>query len=203
MRFAVWLAVCLAVPAFTFAQPKSQSAPSRDQAQAWTKEPSTVLGLRLGVPPEDGGLPSCQEGVSHPASPCLSTVANPLPGYKPLLTIEGHPFTYAAFSVSVDDSGVLSKITARMNHDRFAEFCNVLKERYGQPTSQVMSEAQSRSGPTYPNQSYVWSGKKITIVASERFESIDQSAVIFSDNAATARASATKEADHKNAASKL
>jgi hypothetical protein len=178
----------------------SSAATAQNLAGEWTKEPDTVLGVRVGQPLAASRLPDCPEKAYESLSLCLIT-ARPYGALR--LSIGGHPFSYAAISVIVDDSGVVSRLQAWMKSERFGEFREVLIARYGSPTKQAIGEAKNLAGASFKNERMEWIGRRLTITAIERFEKVDESMVIFSDNAAAERSAAERKKKSKDDASKL
>lgn len=179
------------------------SAIANAQTKPWQQEPEAVLGVKLGQPLDSSALPRCPEKSYEATAPCLVTASVKSADGRPIYSVAGHPFTYAAVSIKIDGTGVVSRLQTWMKHERFAEFKHALVARYGPPTTQTNEMIQSVAGATYPNQTSKWVGQNVTIIAMERFEKIDESMVIFSHNAAAERDRVEREIRTKGAASKL
>lgn len=169
----------------------------------WAREPSTILGVKLGQPLIASNLPDCPIKSYEATVPCLITASVRGPNGAPLYSVGGHPFTYASVSILTDGTGVVSQLKAWMKQEKFSEFRDALFARYGLPSKQSNENVQTRSGAVYPNQTAVWQGVSVNITALERFGKIDESVVIFSDNAAIERFGAQRKNRLNEAASKL
>lgn len=177
--------------------------PALSLGQSWPNEPVSVLGVKLGQPLEASGLPNCPERSYEATTPCLITASVRTREGKPIYSVGGHPFGYAAIAIKLNDEGIVTHLQAWMKHDRFAEFRQALTTRYGPPTSESDGTAQNLAGAILPSKTSNWAGRKVTIVAIERFEKMDESMVLFLDNETANREREQRENKAKDAASKL
>lgn len=166
---------------------------------SWAAEPNAILGLKLGVPIDESKLPMCPR-PGYETVVCLDAQAVGTGFYY---VLRGHPFAYAKGIIGIDSEGIVSGLSMDMPQENFGDFVRVLRERYGPPSAASVDAVQSKAGATFITQTLTWSGIHMQILALERNDRVDRATVIFSDNAATARGAAKRDARTKAEASKL
>jgi hypothetical protein len=90
-----------------------------------------------------------------------------------------------------------------MPQKNYEEFVAVLRSRYGAPTTISSDPARNQAGSSFSNLTLRWDGKRVSFISTERFQRMDVSAVVFSDQAAIARQAAGRDAKTKADAAKL
>lgn len=172
-------------------------------AQSWPLEPVAVLGVKLGRPLAESTVPTCDDKAIRVTDMCARRTPGEYRVAPATYKLESHPFPYAAITVFVDETGVVAQLLARMDQKHFAEFESVLRTRFGPPTSQTSELWQSKGGVRTDSVTVAWKGANVSILAHERASQIDESAIVFSDNAANARSAAVRKSNQKDAAGKL
>lgn len=176
-------------------------------AAQWPMEPRVVMGIPIGAPLAEAGLPQCppmpDRGFYDQPPDRLCVLPN---RYFPGRTADifGAPnlgFTYQA-SVSLQN-GRIKALTLVTKQDQFGKAIAVLTERYGQPSSVDVGEVVTRMGARLSNRTVSWKGTATSLTAIERVGRIDESYIQFSDNALLNEAASTDADKNKAAASKL
>lgn len=203
------IAACVLISVFlpSMAQSRKKApTPALVAPQAtpeWTREPETVLGVRLGFPLSASAVASCPTQVTASESVCLETRASTYPGAAVQYQLWGTGMANVAANLHLDDAGNVQRITLWTKQINYAELAGILKARYGAPTSEEVKDVKNRAGATFSSTELFWEGKHMTLVATERFDKIDESMVIFSDNASIQRVMDKRDAKAKDAASRL
>lgn len=171
--------------------------------RVWTQEPETVLGVKLGRPLEASALPACPEQMLSATGVCLRTTPPYFPGDHPRYSLGGHGIPHVAVNVYLDEAGAVHRITFWTQQIYFADVLGILVSRYGAPSTQDAFDVKTRAGASFASSRSFWQGKRLSILAEERFDKIDESLISFSDNAATEREAAKRAEKNRSAAAKL
>lgn len=171
--------------------------------QGW-REPSAVLGIPLGVPFAAAGLEECSGVPAVP--PCIdadksSDRLKTLVRLPDLGLAEGYQLQVLLHE------GAVRSIVLTARHGDYERLRAVLVERYGEPTSRKTERVQNRMGAVFPSEHLIWTGARVRIMAREHHNTLDQSAVMFSDVATSDRARESRRGaaseSTRDAASKL
>jgi hypothetical protein len=154
-------------------------------AFAWTQEPEAVLGIKLGVPQD---TPNCVGDRFNSPVVCLERKSDGS------AHIGAFPFRYATGTVYFHDNRV-ADIRFWMRQEAFG--------RYGQPTAVSQGVVSNIAGASLSSETLTWAGRRMTITAIERFLRVDESMVIFSDNAISAIKAESRRDSQRSGASKL
>lgn len=168
----------------------------------WEKEPSMVMGVRLGVPLAKSGIEECPKlkGLDHIMSLCYEK--NPYS--NEMVSLRGTPdlgFFYSA-SLRVRD-GDVSALSMNFHHDSFDDAVSMFTERYGRPQKIDPGTVTTIGGAVLRSQLLLWKGKEMNLTVLERVNDIDSSAAMFSDANMDKMRQLEESEKHKAAASKL
>jgi hypothetical protein len=100
-------------------------------------------------------------------------------------------------------SGKVSSIWLLADTAMYPAATALLIKRYGAPSRISEGEVQSTAGAKFANETAQWSGKKVSIRAIQRFDKVDQAAVIVEDIELRSRSTEEDNAKEDAAASKL
>lgn len=202
MRAVSIACMALLMAGSAHAQKKKIPPAPAPQERVWMQEPDAVLGVKLGRPIGESGLPDCPNS-GRPTEICLWTNTYPAIVQRPPdRYINGHPLSRTAVTYELDGD-VVTKMLFKLPHFAADEMRDVLVTRYGPPTDDRDEPVQNGAGATFPNRTMSWTGKRITIIFAERFGTVNDSIVIITDNASFAKASEAKRDKAQGAASKL
>lgn len=173
--------------------------------KAWTQEPASVFGLKLGEPMGASDIPGCR-----PYSPRESSIQKELciePGPGPyadrIATLNALPID-VAYSASIHlDDGLVSSLHIDISHDNYAKLRAILIERYGKPTKSNSSTVTSNGGVTLPAETLEWIGRNNSVYLFERFDRIDKSLAAFKNNELTRKSAERIIEKQKESASKM
>lgn len=166
--------------------------------EAWDKEPEAFLGIKFNEPFKVNPCPTKNigqytkietfdyEAMKTLESVCLDTIDT---SYKYQKTDNGvfklgHlPSLGIGYSAQVHvKDGVVSKITIELKQPNFSILRTAFMDRYGQPTSVDNSPVKTLAGGEFSAADITWKGNNISIRMYERFNKVDESYVIISDN---------------------
>jgi hypothetical protein len=162
-------------------------------AFGWAQEPEAVLGIKLGAPQ---GAPNCVGDRFNSPVVCLERKSDGS------AHIGAFPFRYATGTVYFHDNRV-ADIRFWMRQEAFGQMKGVLIERYGQPTAVSQGVVSNIAGASLSSETLTWAGRRMTITAIERFLRVDESMVIFSDNAISSLKAESRRDSQRTGASKL
>jgi len=171
----------------------------------WTQEPTSVIGIKLGAPLSESGIPTCPKYVSGSWTPPKDVCVDE-DGYSPdkYRKVEGLPWPDIAMTGSVFLlDGKVQSLYLDLRHDDYQRFKEILISRYGPPTETEASPVTSMGGAVVDAETLSWSGKATTIVLVERAGRIDRSVVSFNDNALLEQAHKARQSDIAKEASKF
>ncbi len=171
-------------------------------AFAWDREPSAVFGIQLGETIPIGSIPSCQEARNAP-TPEQLCIKKSWSNDK-LIFLHGLPIkkvTYTGTANLLD--GKVQSIHVGFMHTKYDLMKAIMIERYGPPSGQEASSVTSQGGATVGNETLRWDGARNSIVLFERWERIDESLAVFSNNALRSRGEQMIEEQIKGSASKM
>jgi hypothetical protein len=151
--------------------------------QAW-REPAAVLGIPLGAPFAEAGFEDCS-GV--PATPPCVDADKSTDRLKTLVRLPDLGLVAGYRLQVLLHEGLVSAIVLTARHGDYERLRAVLVERYGEPTLRKTERVQSRMGAVFPSEQLLWVGKRVRIMAREHHDTLDQSAVMFSDVATSGR----------------
>lgn len=176
-------------------------------AQTWTREPDTILGIKLGVPVASLALPTCP--------PRKGLFPDPLPTELCILPYEYSSENKYSYLFGTPDLGLSYTATLflfenevlglllRLDQSKFEMMKAILIERYGKPTKIETLEVTTGAGAKFSSQEVIWEGKKINITAIEREVDFDKSSVKFTDQLLAGKVNAVNESKKKGAALKF
>lgn len=170
-------------------------------SQTWSREPTSVFGLKLGAPLKPGDLEPCDTKAqdSGPLAFCRTDSV----GYSAPFLVGGFPVREFREGMLTVDDGVVSALMIQGNHSDYAQIRALLIERYGAPTKRVAAEVQNTAGAAFKSERLTWIGKRVSIVLIERSGRVDQTAVNFMHNASTASSAQEREQKTKADAAKM
>lgn len=202
LRHLVLAALTAAISAGAAAQGKGKpqetlKSPAAQAPRPWTKEPTTFLGIALGVPmslPDcpiykpnpngvteelDEGAAARLETACHmPDSPYERGMRMSLPTRK-IANLPDLGFHYTVEALVV--KGLVKEVHLKLAQHNFGKMIETLSARYGQPTTSATKSVQNSMGAVFEATDHVWAGKKLSIYAIERFISVDRSQVLILD----------------------
>lgn len=184
-----------------FSQAAAQQPPAKP-GKVWSKEPDSVLGVKLGLPLAESNLPECAFNLPPDGPICLKQVGGGHPSTPAKFYLFGTPFSYASFPVTLTDDGRVYSVSVELSRDNFDDFAGALVARYGPPTNQFITKAQNSFGASLSGRLMAWTGKRVNINAIERISS-DRSVVTFTDRAIEAAQTKSRLESSKSAAGKL
>lgn len=171
-------------------------------AQQWAKEPTTVMGVTMGAPLAESGVPECEKSgggyAPYGSGPFCYRIDKYSPDY---LELSNTPIM-AAGSATLS-AGRVAMITLRVSRDRFEEMLVLLNERYGKPTSTATEQVKTRAGAQFNSRDVNWRGRTVSILATEMCGKITESCVLFSHDALLKEKSETRNEAVRKDASKL
>lgn len=171
-------------------------------AAIWESEPDTVLGISIGAPLAESGLPECAGASINVSGPlCVEKQPEPI-GLQLPRQVSGDGIKYASTSVRVVD-GTLVSLSLDFKQFKFNDFVDMFVGKYGPPTADYSETVENRSGASFASRHLSWNGKHMTIQLIERFGKVDDSHAIFSDNAAVLKAKAARQDKARAEGSKL
>ena len=146
----------------------------------WSKEPSTVLGVKIGAALADQEIPPCPKiSVRSPTSRTNEMVYDDNHkelcwkdslGYWGLWGLENTPslgFGYVA-NMRLDDGGlVVSGLTIRTPIENYGKLKALLIERYGRPTEIGRQRYSNGFGAITSGEILVWRGRDIRLQVEE------------------------------------
>jgi len=68
-------------------------------------------------------------------------------------------------------------IEVTMSHDGYSRLRDIVRQRYGRPTSEVTEEVVTKAGVKWPNQISRWQGSRVSIELEERSLRIDHTSL--------------------------
>ena len=178
-------------------KPLETSGISSHQSKTWDKEPENFLGIVIG---KDFSVQACPtrnvgqtitvlapdfeaiqklSGVCHiPQSPNRTNI--PQSSYK----IINLPALGIPYSTTVrTEANSVKSIVIKLKQENFGVLVEAFTQRYGQPTSVIAKSVGNKFGAEFSAQEIKWRGKNISIYMYERFNLIDKSYVLISNNA--------------------
>lgn len=199
-RFIGLTAVCAAIlcnPAFAQKSKKAQ--------KAWSQEPTTVLGIKLGVPLVDLALAECDSYSSTPPQDAPCTVKDKYNIQKGRYeNLIGMPKIGVDYSTTLNlHNGLVKSLTLKLDHKDYIKLRSILEERYGAPTQVERGTVTTGAGAVLNSDILTWVGKKITLLVLERAVTIDSTYATFTDGAVAAAEIESQSQISKDAASKF
>ena len=174
----------------------------------WTRQPTEVMGVRLGAPLESAGIQPCAASSAEPGRLSTSTLC-----YRPLATPDRparREQTFYAVHNAPDLGASDQRVFLDVAYGRvvgilltgastgFDKAVTVLEARYGP----AMETTRATSyGPTASTK--VWRGDKVTLEAISPFGRADEYAVYWTDLAAQAQKEGQIARESARIASKL
>ncbi|WP_186120600.1 hypothetical protein [Burkholderia gladioli] len=191
---------------YSHAAPAPKTA--KGESVAWTKEPDGFLGIKFGQPfPDESSMPSCPR---YGGSPDFETIQSlkvmcfdgyGRDRYGDLWNTPVLGFRYTTHVMIADHKPVSFILDSKP--DEFSRVVDVLSNRYGPPTSRSHGSVQNGAGALFDNETLEWVGKKVTITAKMRSDTVDKSQVFISDKAYWDSREAQREKAAKDGASQL
>lgn len=176
MKSIILLFALMAFSANVLAQNKKYMQPpvQVQQQKTWDSEPNTFLGISLGLPLAES-MVQCPDNYFQN-------------GFKSLCWQDGH---YTSHIVSntpnigldhyvVDLSevkGVVASISFQIEHRDFSKMAEMLRSKYGLPTTEKVDVVQNGMGAKFDNILMTWIGKNVTLSLASRADKIDRSLV--------------------------
>lgn len=180
-------------------------APAISTAQTqWTKEPTAVMGMMLGVPLLESGITECEKEMS------FGRLSYKFPPKGPMcyetdgtedLALRNIPILANARATLVN--GKVASVTIDAAKFRFDEFMAMLIERYGPPTNTEKESVQVRAGGKFEAQLISWRGKNVSIKATEMCGKITESCFRFYHEGSMRELSEQRGAAARREANKL
>lgn len=197
-------ALFLAVAATAAARQPPSQAPSKGPTE-WTQEPATFLGMTLG-----GGFPD-----SLSDCPILPTGG---PDYAAMLhgpsclikmseeikAIWNPPNIGIDYSASAFlSNGKIRAIYLKLHSNDFTEMRKLLVLKYGEPSKTADVPVKTAAGGDFTSEEDNWTGKHVSILLSERANTVDHASVYVTDNDLAAKVQAENNKKEDEAASKF
>lgn len=142
---------------FSIAVASAQKAAHTPPQKVWAAEPTSLLGIKFGVPLSES-LPKCSEN-SDSSRPCFTVISD----FYSLENIDG---LYDVFVREVD--GKVAHVSASFHDYDALHVRNGLLLKYGKPQRQKSETVHSKAGVAYINNVLQWNGKYIVL----KYESI-------------------------------
>lgn len=173
-------------------------------AQNWAEEPASVFGLKLGEPIASSNIPACPPRDSRTGLPkTLCLERGPGPYAETMATLNALPINEAYSGTTHLTDGFVASLHIEVNHDNYAKFRAILVERYGKPTKAAVSTVTSNRGAVLPAETLEWNGHNNRLQLFERFDRIDRSLAVFSNNALVQKETEKRANKIKDSASKF
>jgi hypothetical protein len=196
---AVLLEVTIGAHAQHSKQPKKRPDPA---AASWTKEPESVLGIKLGQEvPADSPPPCDPPRYSGPnGANRVMCIAN---RSAKVLLFDWQPIDFLERVSAVLQDGKVSSILLIAEHGNYIALKQMLIDRYGPPQRVHSNQAQTLSGATFDSETLKWLGRNVDLVVSEHAGSIEQSSAMFSHKKLTQDLAEELSRNTRNNAEKL
>lgn len=178
---------------------------SKKAPKVWAQEPTSVLGIKLGVPLAELALAECESYSSTPPRDAPCTVKDKYNLQKGRFeNLTGMPKIGVDYASSLNlHEGVVRSLVLKLDHKDFLKLRSILEERYGAPTQVERGTVTSGAGAVLNSDTLTWTGKKITLLLLERSVTVDSTYAIFTDKSVEAAESASQLQKSKDAASKF
>jgi len=149
------------------------------QPQLWEAEPESLLGIKLGVPISES-YPKCNERLDRSPSPFGATCWSSF-DIASHVTIEYPPeIGLRIWSVmGIPIGGLIEKVFFTFDHAYYREMAELLKSKYGPPTTEKIVTLQNRMGASFDSLQLIWVGRNLTLEYHSRATKIDEGAVII------------------------
>lgn len=174
-------------------------------AGGWAQEPTSFTGITLGKTFEESGIKQCPAGTSFLDVYKFKGEDRCYVKSGKYSYIGDFPFDFASSfgMVAHREDGGVSLISLDFPSDKYAEFFEILIERYGKPTSSNINQVANKIGGRFDNYSAAWDGDKVQITVSQRFARIDKGSLTIMLRSAMIEDAQKRKIDAKEAASKL
>lgn len=154
----------------------------RSSAQAWNQEPTSVMGIPLGVDYSSLPIGACRGGLFRsitPADgPCTTTSRSIANGVVfGLVNLPDLGFDFRAELVLIRNR--VAGVRLVTTHANFSTLLSLLTERYGPPHRDDHGEVQNGVGATFANRKLTWTGSLATVYLTERHGTVQQSQVLI------------------------
>lgn len=178
---AVILTLMLGISVATGAQADSASKkpPRSPKASVWALEPEAILGIKIGAPLSES-VPACPVDAHglhvepQPTTMCWVRLTS-----KNVYEIENTPGPgIRIWDVLVETvGGTVEYVSFTFRYLDHMDMAELLKARYGAPTSVRDNTVQNRMGATFNQQVLEWSGPNVELVYESRSGRVDEGAV--------------------------
>ncbi|WKL14262.1 hypothetical protein QYQ99_17800 [Comamonas testosteroni] len=178
---------------------------SKKPPKVWAQEPTSVLGIKLGVPLVDLALAECESYSSIPPQDAPCTVKDKYNLQKGRFeNLIGMPNIGVDYSTTLNlHNGLVRSLTLKLDHRDYLKLRSILEERYGAPTQVERGTVTSGAGAVLNSDTLTWTGKRITLLLLERAVTVDSTYVTFTDESVMAAEIESQTQKSKDAASKF
>jgi hypothetical protein len=154
-------------------------------AEAWSQEPATVFGIKLGAAATEIKIPACLRAdvYGKGTTICISGLDGPYA--KEFLKIENTGLSFASSATVYIHRGLVTSIGIEFDQSSFASAKVTLTEKYGQAHQSGKSDVRANGGAVLSSEMALWIGKENSITLAERRGRIDMSHISFENKAAT------------------
>lgn len=166
-------------PATQISQPEPKPPiQTTSQPQLWEAEPESLLGIKLGVPVSES-YPKCNDNERWDRSQFGATCWVSL--FSDTIEIVRPPeIGLRIWSVmGIPIGGLIEKVFFTFDHAYYREMAELLKSKYGPPTTEKIVTLQNRMGASFDSLQLIWVGRNLTLEYHSRATKIDEGAVII------------------------
>jgi hypothetical protein len=170
----VIICVCVGLTNALAQTQKKKADETKKTINNWKLEPQSFLSIKLGVPITES-LDKCSSDLRHEEKlkKMCWTGSNDSKSKLGIFIAPDIGVWYTGHEIEVID-GLVESVAFGFKHFEYVKVADLLKSKYGPPTTRKVAEVKTRGGASYDSLEMTWKGKKYTLTYKSISGTIDE-----------------------------